>query len=74
MGRKHTGNTAALPQMRKQVIEHRLFIMGQQTAVRGQGLQFLIDTHAPRWYTPSHTAAMPSGMEEATEGGGLKVK
>ena len=39
MGRKHAGNTAALPQMRKQVIEHRLFIVGQQPAVRGQGLQ-----------------------------------
>ena len=74
MGRKHAGNTAALPQMRKQVIEHRLFIVGQQPAVRGQGLQFLIHAHAPRRYTSSHATATPAGMEEATEGGGMNAK
>ena len=69
MGRKHAGNTAALPQMRKQVIEHRLFIVGQQTAVRGQGLQFLIHAHAPRRYTSTHATATAACMEEATEEG-----
>lgn len=70
MGRKHAGDTTPLPQMRKQVIEHRLFIVGEQPAVRSQGLQFLIHAHAPRWYTSSHATATPSGIEEATEGGG----
>ena len=69
MGGEHTSHSASLAEMSKHVIEHRLFIVRQQTSVWRQRLQLLIHTHPPCWYTSAHASATASGMEEATQGG-----